>query len=157
MIDWEAKTSVASAAGVRVACLRTGLVVSPDGGAFERLVRIFRLGAGGRLGDGRQWWSTISLLDHLRAVEFLLDNGSVSGPVNLVGPQPRRNAEVTREIAEAVHRPAALPVPGFALRAVMGEFSADVLASQRVLPAVLERSGFSWQQPTVLEALRSSD
>ena len=146
--DWEAAAAPAVDAGVRVAFARTGLVVSSDGGAWQRLVPIFRAGLGGKLGSGKQYWSAISLTDEVRALTWLLNN-DVEGPVNLVGPHPVTNAEVTRVMGEVLGRPTILPVPAFALKAVLGEFAEDTLASQRIDPAVLRSNGFTWLQPDI--------
>lgn len=146
--DWEAAAAPAVDAGVRVAFARTGLVVSSDGGAWQRLFPIFRAGLGGKLGSGKQYWSAISLTDEVRALTWLLNN-DVEGPVNLVGPHPVTNAEVTRVMGEVLGRPTILPVPGFALKAVLGEFAEDTLASQRIDPAVLRSHGFTWLQPDI--------
>ena len=146
--DWEAAAAPAEEAGVRVAYARTGLVVSAEGGAWQRLFPIFRAGLGGKLGSGRQYWSAISLTDEVRALSWLLAN-DVSGPVNLVGPEPVTNADVTRVMGEVLGRPTILPVPAFALKAVLGEFAEDTLASQRIDPAVLRSHGFTWRQPDI--------
>ena len=146
--DWEAAAAPAVEAGVRVAFARTGLVVSSDGGAWQRLFPIFRAGLGGKLGSGKQYWSAISLTDEVRALTWLLNN-DVEGPVNLVGPHPVTNAEVTRVMGEVLGRPTILPVPAFALKAVLGEFAEDTLASQRIDPAVLRSNGFTWLQPDI--------
>lgn len=146
--DWEAAAQPAVAAGIRVAFARTGLVVSSEGGAWQRLFPIFRAGLGGILGSGRQYWSAISLTDEVRALAWLLTN-DISGPVNLVGPEPVTNGEVTRVMGEVLGRPTILPVPAFALKAVLGEFAEDTLASQRIDPAVLRSHGFTWRQPDI--------
>ena len=146
--DWEAAAAPAVEAGVRVAFARTGLVVSSDGGAWQRLFPIFRAGLGGKLGSGKQYWSAISLTDEVRALTWLLNN-DVEGPVNLVGPHPVTTAEVTRVMGEVLGRPTILPVPAFALKAVLGEFAEDTLASQRIDPAVLRSNGFTWLQPDI--------
>jgi hypothetical protein len=144
--DWEAAAAPAIAAGVRVAFARTGLVVSSRGGAWKRLFPIFKAGLGGRIGSGRQYWPTISVHDEVRALRWLIDH-EISGPVNLVGPHTVTNAEVTRAMAEVLHRPTAVPVPGIALKAVLGEFADDIIGSQRLDPAVLRASGFQWDHP----------
>lgn len=146
--QWEAAAAPVQEAGLRVAFGRTGLVVSDEGGAWQKLFPIFKAGIGGKLGSGKQYWSPISLNDEVRALRFLIDH-DVHGPVNLVGPTPVTNAEVTKVMGEALKRPTLLPVPGFALKAVLGEFAQDTLASQRIVPRVLEQSGFSWEQPDV--------
>lgn len=154
--EWEAATAPAESAGVRVVKLRTGLPLDPAGGFLRPLLIQFRLFAGGRLGDGRQYLPWISLADWLGAVRFLLDNADVSGPVNLTGPEPVTSAEFAAALAHALHRPALVPAPGFALRLVLGEFAAEALASQRVRPAVLLRAGFTFQHPDVDSALRAA-
>jgi uncharacterized protein (TIGR01777 family) len=152
---WETAADPARDAGIRVAHPRTGLVVSPGGGAFGPLIRLTKLGVGGRLGSGRQWWSFISLNDEVRALRFLIDSG-ISGPVNLTGPSPARNADVISTLGRLVSRPTILPVPGLALRVVLGEFSGEVLVSQRVLPRVLQRAEFTFENPDLESALRTA-
>ncbi|GGM66203.1 TIGR01777 family oxidoreductase [Dactylosporangium sucinum] len=149
---WEAATEPAEAAGTRVAVLRTGLPLARDGGLLRPLYLQFQLFGGGRMGSGHQYWPWISLPDWLEAVVFLLDH-DVSGPVNLTGPEPVRNAEFAAALAAELHRPNLLPVPGFALHAVAGEFAGEALSSQRVLPAVLTEQGFVFRHPTVRQAL----
>ncbi|BBH69704.1 epimerase [Actinoplanes sp. OR16] len=151
--DWEA---AAGGAGTRVVLLRTGLPLSRTGGLLQRLVLLFKLGGGARLGNGRQWMPWIALADWLRAVEFLIERDDLSGPVNLVAPHPVTNTVFTRSLARAVHRPALLAVPGFALDLVLGEFGGEARRSQRVLPAVLEEAGFRWEFPEVDAALRAA-
>ncbi|MEZ0447857.1 TIGR01777 family oxidoreductase [Cellulomonas sp. ICMP 17802] len=138
--QWEAATEPAADAGVRVTHLRTGIVLGRGGGALGRLLPILRAGVGGRLGSGRQFWPWITLLDEVRAIEHLL-TAPVHGPVNLV-TAPARNAEVVAALARAMHRPAVVPVPAFALRTLLGDFSSEVLGSIRAIPAVLDSSGF---------------
>jgi len=138
--QWEAATTPAAEAGVRVVRLRTGIVLGQGGGALGPLLPIIKAGVGGRLGSGRQFWPWITLLDEVRAIEHLL-TADVHGPVNLV-TAPARNAEVVAALAAAFHRPAAVPVPAFALRTVLGDFSSEVLGSIRAIPAVLDASGF---------------
>lgn len=153
--DWEAATAPAAEAGVRVVTLRTGLVLG-RGGLMGRIAPLFRLGLGGVLGSGRQYWPWISLHDEVAAVRALL-TATVSGPVNLTGPTPVTNAEFTRTLARVVHRPAVLPVPGFALRLALGEFApVGVLAGQRAVPAKLRASGFSWTHTDLESALRAA-
>jgi uncharacterized protein (TIGR01777 family) len=149
---WEAAAENAVAAGVRVVYLRSGIVLSPKGGTLGKLLPLFRLGVGGRLGSGRQWVSWIALPDEVAAIRHLL-TADVSGPVNVVTGAVR-NVELTAAIARAVHRPAILPVPGFALRAVLGGFADEaVLGGQRVDPAGLRRAGFRWSLPDLDTAL----
>ena len=153
--DWEAAAEPARAAGARVVHPRTGLVVSSLGGAWKRMFPLFRFGLGGRLGDGRQWWSFISLRDEVRALRFLMDH-PLSGPVNLVAPDPATNAEITAAMSQVLHRPAKLPVPALALRTVLGEFSTEVLSSSRIVPAVLRDAGFTWRDPDIVSAVRAA-
>ncbi|MBC7291900.1 MAG: TIGR01777 family protein [Actinotalea sp.] len=150
---WEESTAPAQDAGVRVAHLRTGIVVSRSGGSFGRLLPLLRLGVGGPLGNGRNFWPWITLVDQVRAIEHLLAQ-EVSGAVNVVGPDPRPQAEVVRAVARELRRPAIVPVPRVALRVVVGEFADDILASQRVLPEVLLGSGFTYRHPDVAAAAR---
>lgn len=157
VVDWEAATSPAGNAGIRVVHARTGLVVSSKGGAFGRLIPIFKYGIGGRVGSGEQYWSFISLRDEIRAIAFCLTNDSLAGPVNLVAPAAITNREVTKAIAASVHRPAFLPVPALALKAALGEFADDILASQNVVPKRLTAAGFTWLDPTVEEALAAGE
>ena len=153
--DWEAATEPAAEAGVRVAMLRSGLVLGP-GGILGRMAPLFRLGLGGRLGSGRQYWPWIALDDEVAAIRFLL-TGSLSGPVNLTAPNPATNAEFTQALAGVLHRPAVLPVPGIALRIALGEFGpVGVLAGQRAVPAKLLEAGFSFAHPDLGGALRST-
>lgn len=149
---WESATKPAADAGLPVAMARTGLVMSPDGGAFERLLTLGRLGLLGPLGSGRQFWSWITLRDVVRGYVHLVDRPDITGPANLVGPAPARQAEVARAVATCLHRPALVPAPGFALKAVLGEFADDVLGSARVMPSVLTASGFTFEQDTLEQA-----
>jgi uncharacterized protein len=150
--EWEAATEPAVAAGIRVVKLRSGLVMAPGGGAFGRLLPLARLGLAGPLGSGRQWWSWITLTDEVAAIEHLLTASTLAGPVNCCAPNPGRNADVVRAVAAAMHRPALLPAPAFALRAVLGEFSQEVLASTRMLPQRLLDDGFPFTHPGLGEA-----
>ena len=138
---WEAATTPAQAAGVRVVHLRSGIVLSPGGGALGRMLPLVRLGLGGRIGSGRQFWGWITLPDEVRAIAHLL-TADVHGPVNLVAGATR-NADVVAALAAAWHRPAVLPVPAFALRLVLGDFAQEVLGSARAVPAALTASGFA--------------
>lgn len=153
--EWEAATSPAEEAGVRVAHVRTGVVLSPHGGALAKLLPLFKLGLGGRMGNGRQWWSWISLDDEVAAIRWLLDH-DVSGPVNATAPEPVTNAELTRVLGSVLHRPTVVPVPAFGPKLLLGGELADSLlfTSQRVLPGVLTAEGFPFAHPTVEEALR---
>jgi uncharacterized protein len=153
--EWEAATAAAKDAGVRVVLLRTGIVLSPHGGALERLLPPFRLGVGGPIGTGRQWMSWIALDDHLNATEHALATTGLHGPVNLVSPNPVTNAEFAATLGRVLGRPALVPVPSFALELLYGEMArATILAGQRVLPGALLRTGFKFAHPTLEEALR---
>jgi hypothetical protein len=153
---WEEAARPAQDAGIRVVYLRFGVVLSPEGGALKQMLPIFRAGLGGRLGSGRQWISWIALPDAIRQIEFVLQTKSISGPVNVVAPNPVTNLGFTRSLARALRRPAALPVPGFALRLVMGEMAeATVLQSERVVPARLSAAGFDFEYPKLDAALRA--
>ena len=150
--DWEAAADPAREAGIRVVHPRSGLVVAGHGGAWARLWPLFRLGVGGRLGSGRQWWSYISLRDEVRALTHLLAI-DFAGPVNLTAPQAATNAEVTEAMGRLLHRPTVLPVPAKALELALGEFSSEILHSARVLPTRLQESGFQFEDPTIDRAL----
>lgn len=145
--DWEAAADPACDAGIRTVLMRTGLVAAPDGGAFAQLLPLFKAGGGGRLGDGTMWWSLISLADEVAAFRFVINEASVTGPVNVVCPEPARNEDVTRALGSALNRPTVVPVPKFALRVVLGEFAEDVMASTRVMPQVLLDAGFEFTHP----------
>jgi uncharacterized protein (TIGR01777 family) len=151
---WEAATRPAEEAGIRVAHLRTGLVLAPHGGMMNRLVPLFRFALGGRLGRGRQYWPWVALDDEVGAIRWLLDH-EVSGPVNLTGPRPVTNAAFTRALGRAVHRPAVLPVPPFAPELLLGrELAQELLfTSARVVPAVLEGGGYTFHHPDLASAL----
>jgi uncharacterized protein len=152
--DWEAATLPAQYGGARVVLARTGLVVSPTGGALGRLRPLFSLGLGARLGSGRQYMSWISLEDEVRALLFAIANHTLSGPVNMTGPAPVTNAEFTAAFGRAVNRPTPLTLPGFAVRAALGEFADEgLLIGQRAIPSALERAGFEFHHNTIGEAL----
>src|SRR4051794_3896287 len=151
--DWESAADPARAAGVRVAHLRTGLVLAKDGGLLKRLTPLVRAGVGGKLGNGRQFMPWISLADEVAAIRFLLEN-EIAGPVNLTGPNPMRNADLTKTLGQLLHRPTAFRVPGLAARAVLGQFAEDVLTGQRALPKRLLDAGFTFQDPDLAAALR---
>ncbi|MBX7453197.1 TIGR01777 family oxidoreductase [Mycolicibacterium sp. 3033] len=153
-VDWEAATTVAARAGVRVVLPRTGLVMSPSGGMLGRIRPLFSLGLGARLGNGRQYISWISLEDQIRALLFAINHDELAGPVNFTGPAPVTNAEFTTALGRTVNRPTPFVVPGFALRAVLGEFADEgVLGGQRAIPAALEHAGFRFRHNTIGEAL----
>ncbi len=154
--QWEAATAPASDAGIRVALLRTGIVLSGGGGALGKMLLPFRLGLGGRMGSGTQWMSWISIEDEVGAIVHLLGDGAPSGPVNATSPNPVTNAEFSKALAEVLRRPAVLPVPATALRAVLGRGMADelLLGSMRVLPTRLLDSGYTFRTPDLRPALQ---
>jgi uncharacterized protein (TIGR01777 family) len=157
-VGWEREAERAAALGVRVVCCRIGVVIGEDGGALSRLLTPFRLGFGGRLGDGRQWMPWVHVDD---VVGLLLHAGGtaaaggalLAGPLNAVAPAPARNVDFTRELGRALGRPAVIPVPAAALRLALGEMAGVVLASQRVVSRVATASGYQFAWPTLAEAL----
>jgi uncharacterized protein len=154
-VDWERAAAPVEAAGVRLVHLRTGIVLSPNGGALARLLPIFRLGGGGPLGGGRQWMSWISLHDEVRAIEHALFTESMRGAANLVSPNPVTNAEFATTLGRVLARPAFVPVPAFAIELIYGEMArATLLSGQRVMPRALLAAGFEFDQPTLEGALR---
>ncbi|MEU8840758.1 TIGR01777 family oxidoreductase [Streptomyces roseus] len=155
-VEWEAAAAPARAAGVRTVFARTGLVVAAGGGAWGKLFPIFKAGLGGRLGDGRQYWSFISLRDEIAALRHAIDTPGLSGPLNLTAPEPVTNQEVTAAMGRVLHRPTLFPVPAPALRLALGEFAGDVLGSQRVRPARLLESGFTFRDPDIDQSIRAA-
>ena len=149
--EWEAAADLAG--DVRTVKIRTGLVLDPTGGALGRMLPLFRFGLGGKLGSGKQWWSWITLHDHLRAIEFILENKDISGPVNLTSPNPVTNQEFTSALARALRRPALFPAPAFALKVALGGFSTEILGSKKVLPGALQDAGFNFDFPHIGPAL----
>lgn len=150
---WEAATEPAQDAGLRVVHARTGLVLTPHGGAMERVLPLARLGLAGPLGSGHQYWSWITLHDEVRALAHLVDQ-NISGTVNLVSTQPMRQSEVMKALGAVLGRPALLPAPTLALKVILGEFAGDVLSSARILPSVLTASGFVFDHDTIDSAMR---
>jgi len=148
--EWESAADLAG--DVRTVKLRTGLVLDPTGGGLGKMLPIFRFGLGGKLSNGKQWWSWITLHDQIRAIAFLLEN-KVSGPVNLTSPNPVTNSEFTAGLARAMRRPALFPVPAIALKIVLGGFSAEVLGSKKVMPQALTEAGFTFDYPHISSAL----
>ena len=156
-VQWEDAARPATDAGVRVVTLRTGLVIGRDAMLVRILGLVFRLGLGGRMGSGRQYWPWVSLTDEVGAIRYLLTADDVRGPVNLTGPQPVPNSEFVRDLAAAVSRPAVLPVPAVALRLALGEFGrSSVLAGQRAVPARLQAAGYRFTHTTLPAALREA-
>ncbi len=148
--EWEAAASLAPS--VRTIRLRTGIVLDPTGGALGQMLPLFKFGLGGKLGSGKQWWSWITLHDQIKAIIFLL-NSKIEGAVNLVTPNPVTNQQFTAALAHALKRPALFPAPAFALRALLGGFSTELLGSKRVMPQVLTNAGFEFDYPHVSNAL----
>jgi len=154
-VDWEAAAAPAIEAGIRVPFLRTGIVLSRDGGALAKMLPLFRFGLGGRMGSGRQWWSWISMADEIGAIRWLIDH-DISGPVDATAPNPVTNRDFTKALGAAMHRPTLAPVPSFGPKILLGSELADALlfTSARVLPAVLTSNGYSFAHPTIDDALR---
>jgi len=152
-VAWEEEAQAAEPMGVRVARLRIGMVLGPRGGALARMLPPFRLGVGGRLGSGKQWMSWIHIDDLIGLIAFLMKESTVRGVFNATAPFPVTNREFTRALAEAVHRPAILPVPAWVLRLMFGEMSQVLLASQRALPDAAQRAGFIFHHPDIFAAL----
>jgi uncharacterized protein len=152
--EWEEASRIAAEAGIRTVNLRTGLVLSAKGGALAKMLTPFKLGLGGRIGSGEQWWSWIHVDDMVGGIQHAMDS-ELSGPVNMVGPNPLRNVEFTKVLASVLGRPAIFPVPEFALRLAFGKMAADemFLASQRVIPGKLSGSGYTFRFPELRAAL----
>lgn len=154
--EWEAAAQPAVNAGIRTALVRTGVVLSRDGGALKKMLLPFRMGIGGNIGSGRQWMSWIHLQDWIGAIHHILKNDLVQGPVNLVGPKPVTNAEFTKTLASVLSRPAIFPVPAFVAKLAFGQMGEEVLlGSQRVEPARLVTSGYPFQYSDLRKALEA--
>lgn len=151
---WEAATHEARDAGIPVALVRTGLVMAPSSGAFNPHLRLARLGLGGPLGTGRQWWPWITLADEAGILEYLIDHPEITGPVNAVAPMAARQSEIAAALGQGLSRPAVLPAPRLALRAVVGEFADSIVASQRVAPDRLLEAGFVFEHPDLETAVK---
>ena len=152
--EWEAEALKAEALGIRVALARFGIILAREGGALAKMLTPFKLGAGGRLGSGKQWMSWVTLEDVVAILRFAIENASVRGAINVISPQPLQNAEFTRVLARAVHRPALFPAPALALRLVLGEMAdALLLSSQRVAPQRLQQLGYRFLHPDLPSAL----
>ncbi len=153
--QWEAAAQPAAKAGIRTAQMRFGVVMSAEGGALPKMLPPFRLGLGGRLGNGRQWWPWVSVRDVVGAIQHVLNHESLTGPVNTVAPNPVTNAEFTSILASVLKRPAIFPMPAFAVRLVFGEMGEELfLGSQRVQPAKLVATGYQFQHPDLKNALK---
>jgi len=154
--EWEAEASKAEVLGIRVVRARFGVILAKYGGALPQMMRPFQFGVGGKLGSGRQWMSWITLDDTISILRLALEDGNLTGPINVVSPQPVTNADFTKALAAAVHRPALFPAPAFALRLALGEMAdALLLSSQRALPAQLQKLDYKFLQPELKGALLS--
>ena len=152
--EWEAETARGTEFSARVVMLRFGVILAAHGGALPRMALPFKMGAGGRLGSGRQWMSWLTLPEAVGMIRFALSNSGLVGPANAVAPKPIQNADFTRILAKTLHRPALFPAPAFALRLAMGEMAdALLLVSQRVKPSKLEQAGYQFAQPELAAAL----
>ncbi|MEU1176317.1 TIGR01777 family oxidoreductase [Streptomyces sp. NPDC005820] len=155
-VEWEAAAAPAEQAGVRTVFTRTGLVVARGGGAWGKLFPLFLAGLGGRMGDGRQYWSYIALHDEVAAIRHLMDRDDLSGPFNLTAPEPLTNREITEAMGRVLRRPTLFAVPAPVLRSVLGEMAGDVLGSARVVPKRLLESGFTFAFPGIEDAVRAA-
>jgi uncharacterized protein (TIGR01777 family) len=156
-VAWEAAADPAREAGLRVAHLRIGVVLAKNGGALPPLLFPFRLGLGGRIGDGRQWWSWVALEDVTAAFAFAIRNDSLTGPVNVTAPEPARVEEFVRALGNVLHRPTLLPFPAFAVRTLLGDMGQRLLLdSARVVPQKLQAAGFTYLYPRLHEALTAA-
>jgi len=154
-VKWEHASEMAASAGIRVVHLRLGIVLTAKGGALKAMMPAFKLGLGGRLGGGKQWMPWIALEDVIEIILYALDHEDLSGAVNAVGPSPVTNEEFTRALGRLLNRPAVLPVPAFALNLLPGGMGQEMfLASERVVPEVLQKRGFAFQYPTLEHALQ---
>jgi len=152
--EWEAEALKAEALGIRVVLARFGIILAREGGALAKMLTPFKLGVGGRLGSGKQWMSWVTLEDVVAILRFAIENATVRGAINIVSPQPLQNAEFTKVLAKAVHRPALFPAPAFALRLALGEMAdALLLSSQRVAPQALEKLGYRFLHADLKPAL----
>lgn len=153
--QWERASREAEELGIRVVNPRIGVVLGRDGGALMKMLPAFRLGLGGRLGEGKQWMSWIHICDLVSLFQFAIDNAAVKGALNATAPNPVTNAEFTAQLGRLLSRPALLPVPGFALKVLFGEMAGMLLTGQRALPAVAAKAGFTFQYPELTPALKS--
>jgi uncharacterized protein len=154
-VAWEREAQAATELGMRAVCVRTGIVLGPDGGALKQLLTPFRLGVGGPLGSGRQWMPWIHVDDLAALYLHAAERSTVIGPINGVAPNPVTNKQFTKALGRAVHRPAFLPAPYFALRLALGEFAKVLFDSQRVVPQAALASGFQFRYPEIIPALQA--
>ncbi|MGH9709989.1 MAG: TIGR01777 family oxidoreductase, partial [Candidatus Acidiferrales bacterium] len=153
--DWEAETAQAEKLGIRTVMLRFGIILAANGGALKRMLPPFRLGVGGRLGNGRQWMSWITLDEVMSIIRFAIESDSIRGPLNTVSPNPVTNSEFTSALASVLHRPALFPVPRAILRLALGEMAGALLASERAVPQNLQSQLYHFRHPELKEALES--
>jgi uncharacterized protein len=153
-VDWEQEARPAEHTGTRVALIRTGLVLERSGGALREMMKPFRFFVGGRMGSGAQYVSWIHRLDWIEMVRWIVQTSSVSGPVNVTAPHPVTNRHLARSLGRAMRRPSLLPVPGFALKIVVGEFADSLLTGQRVIPALAQKEGYHFRYPEIEQAFR---
>jgi uncharacterized protein (TIGR01777 family) len=155
--EWESEARRAEDAGIRTVLLRTGIVLSKDGGALGTMLTPFKLGAGGTIGSGKQWMSWISLDDHVRVIEYVIENDSIRGAVNAVSPHPVRNEEFTKTMGDVLYRPTFLPLPEFVVSMALGEMGDELLlTSTKVIPKRLEDAGFEFKHPDLKPALENA-
>ena len=156
VFNWEYAAQRVRSNNIRVVHPRTGLVMSKRGGLLKKILPLFKLGLGGKLGNGKQYWSYISLEDEIRAIHHVIDDVRLTGGVNFTNPNPVTNAEFTKSLASVVNRPAFLKVPSLALKIALVEFSIEALGSSRILPSKLQAAGFKFNQPDILSTLNSA-
>ena len=156
VFNWEYAAQRVRSNNIRVVHPRTGLVMSKRGGLLKKILPLFKLGLGGKLGNGKQYWSYISLEDEIRAIHHVIDDVRLTGGVNFTNPNPVTNAEFTKSLSSVVNRPAFLKVPSLALKIALGEFSIEALGSSRILPSKLKAAGFKFNQPDILSTLNSA-
>ena len=152
-LEWEAEALKAESLGIRVVIVRFGIVLAKEGGALAQMMKPFQIGLGGKLGNGRQWMSWVALEDVVGIIRMAIESNAVRGPVNVVAPEPVRNAEFTKTLAEAMHRPAIFAAPAFALRLALGEMADALLGSQRAAPQRLEQLGYTFRHSQLAPAL----
>lgn len=156
VFNWEYAAQRVRSNNIRVVHPRTGLVMSKRGGLLKKILPLFKLGLGGKLGNGKQYWSYISLEDEIRAIHHVIDDVRLTGGVNFTNPNPVTNAEFTKSLSSVVNRPAFLKVPSLALKIALVEFSIEALGSSRILPSKLKAAGFKFNQPDILSTLNSA-
>ena len=154
-VDWEKEALQAADKHLRVVVMRFGVILGKDGGALAKMIPAFKFFVGGSMGSGKQWFPWIQLVDLMAAVQFILENNQINGPVNFCAPNPTRYRDLAKTLGEALRRPAVMPAPAFLIRLAMGEFGDVFLASQRTIPHKLLSHGFSFQYPHIDDAIRA--